>query len=546
MGHWAGGRAARASLVTVFLVLAVGLAGCGGSATQAPPTKNTLPTAAASPTASPVVVTGGAKVDVTGTAPGITPGQSLTFVSQVYTLGPTGPLTSPATVTIQLDNALPAGTPIVVATREAPTDSWSYLPATLTSDGQHAQFTTTHLSDFGVMSIDASQIFSDFKASVAPALVSGVVRATPAPTCSTPAKALQDGYAVGTAPTAADAATAIAKADAAAAGTQTPVGTTTRPAPRRKTLFWCLGRSGDTRTVTVVNRRPFAVQVSHGTAAATAVDSKVQGLWASWLGVLAPGSQDTFLAPGGAATYSADLQPKTTLELTTGTSAVAQSLRLLYAAVSAVDVQVQRFGVADPQPLDTFNALLARRTCKNALGQGGAALLTGCFSPRQVMRTYGTNGRLLLPLVTAPGMRLFFNNRSSFLATQGLQVDTQTVYVHRSAPDFGALVGSWSGHTRTLSISATGLVVERISDGCCHRVIDLTYQLSQPQAGGGTTTATATLTRVVVHDRKALGTKPPRVGATGTISLTKGIISAPYVGTSFCGPKAAAHGACGA
>ena len=175
------------------LVLGLLLTACGGKAQNVAPSINTLPSASPSPKASPVTVTGlpdAAKLQVSDGEPGTPPGGGLDFVSPVYTIGPSGPLPAAAKVSIELDHPLPRNTDLVVATREALTDSWTWLPATLSADQRHAEFTTRHLSQFGALSVDTPELISSFKQQVQAGLVSGVNKAAksrPAPPRSWPA-----------------------------------------------------------------------------------------------------------------------------------------------------------------------------------------------------------------------------------------------------------------------------------------------------------------------------------------------------------------------
>jgi hypothetical protein len=518
-----GNHRARGALTLVcVLVLGLLLTACGGKGRELAPTVNTLPSASASPKASPVTITGlpdAAKLQVSDGDPGTAPGGSLDFVSSVYSIGPSGPLPTAAKVSIELDHALPRSTALVVGTREGLTDSWTWLPATLSADQKHAEFTTRHLSQFGVLAIDAPEVISSFKQQAQAGLVSGVNKAVKRPTCTDPKKARLDGY------------------------------TATVLSPPRGTLAWCFGLEKDKRVLKVVNRRLVPVQVSHGDAVATATTSNVRGVWTTWLGILAPGSKDTFLAPGGSVTYDAELEPKTKLDVTAETDARAQSVRALYSAVRAIVAEVQNFGVATPDPVQTFQGLVARPQCADALGQGSDALLAGCLSLRKMKQTFGNNALLLAPLVSSRSMKVFLANRFKFLSTQDQKVDTQQVTIARAAPDFAGLVGTFRGHTRSLRVTKDGLVTETQFSGCCQKVISLTYQLSEPRTTGkgakAVTTATALLTKVS-YDKKTYGSKPPKPGATGTIIIKNGVVTTPFASTTYCDRAAGKKGKCGA
>ncbi len=513
---------ARGALALVcVLVLGLLLTACGGKAQNVTPSINTLPSASATPKASPVTVTGlpdAAKLQVSDGDPGTAPGGGLDFVSPIYSIGPSGPLPTAAKVTIQLDHAVARNTQLVVASRESLTQSWTWLPATLTADQRHAQFVTRHLSEFGVLTVDAPEMISSFKQSVQAGLVSSVNTAKK-PVCTGMKDARLDGY------------------------------TATVVSPPRTTLAWCFGLDKGKRVLKIVNRRQVPVQVSHGAAAATETTSNVRGLWTTWLGILAPGSKDTFLAPGGTATYDAELQPKTKMDVIAETDAKAQSTRALYAAVRAIVAQVQDYGVANPDPVQTFQGLVARPQCADALGQGSDTLLAGCLSQRKMTQTFGNNAVLLAPLLTSRTMRVFMANRFKFLATQDQAVDTQQITIARAAPDFATLVGTFRGHTRSLRVTKDGLVTETQYSGCCQKVVTLVYQLSEPRTTGtgatAVTTAQAVLTKST-YDKLAMTTAPPKPGTTGTITVKNGVVTTPFVSSTYCDKTAAKKGKCGA
>ena len=113
-----------------------------------------------------------------------------------------------------------------------------------------------------------------------------------------------------------------------------------------------------------------------------------------------------------------------------------------------------------------------------------------------------------------------------------------------SAVTLTAFAGSWTGHTRSMTVSASGSAHEVVYDGCCTQEIDMTFRLSSPR---GTTaaraTATATVTAVALY---ALPGPAPKVGQTGTASLVDGVLTAPFGGNTYCDNAAAARSECGA
>ena len=105
-----GALPARA-LVTALVVLSVSACGGGTDPTSLP---KPAPSIAATPENVGVEVTGlpdGDDFTVTDTSVGVENGANLDFVSPVFTVEPSGQLSQPVRVTVELDNALPDDRP---------------------------------------------------------------------------------------------------------------------------------------------------------------------------------------------------------------------------------------------------------------------------------------------------------------------------------------------------------------------------------------------------------------------------------------------------
>lgn len=114
-------------------------------------------------------------------------------------------------------------------------------------------------------------------------------------------------------------------------------------------------------------------------------------------------------------------------------------------------------------------------------------------------------------------------------------------------PILTEFVGTWSGHTRLLTISNSGLGKESISDGCCTSVLDLTFQLSDPQGiGVKKARATATVTAVRLGPGWYANTPPPVVGQLGMLTINGGVITDHISGTTFCDSAKTSTSTCGA
>jgi hypothetical protein len=143
------------------------------------------------------------------------------------------------------------------------------------------------------------------------------------------------------------------------------------------------------------------------------------------------------------------------------------------------------------------------------------------------------------PPLTTAGTRTDPATRTAAGASSTPHV-TQTA----SAVSLAAFAGQWSGHTRSLTVSASGSGHETVYDGCCTQQIDMTFRLSNPHGTSAAhATATATVTAVALY--ATLG-PAPKIGQTGTVSLIDGVLTDSLDGVTYCNQAAAEHSACGA
>ena len=127
----------------------------------------------------------------------------------------------------------------------------------------------------------------------------------------------------------------------------------------------------------------------------------------------------------------------------------------------------------------------------------------------------------------------------------GQRTTQQRIAVKRVAPDFTAFTGLWSGKSRSLVIGGDGVVTETVYDDAGKLVVQLTYQLGYPEKKNDTSSADTTITKVKVGQRKLLKGRVPRVGAEGTLTITKGIVRPPYLNTTYCDAPKSKKGVCG-
>ena len=504
-------RAPRRALLALFVVLTA--TACGGDVDGTPNAGPAPPSVVATPTDPPVEVLGlpsGVELVVSEPATGVETGDNLTFVSPVFALTPAGPLDRPVTVRMRLDNALPTATPILAASRATPDQPWGYLPGVLTSDQQHVEFATSRLDEFGILSIDREGALASLLGDIRGGMASRIDRKLEKPVCAGEEAARKGGYTVA--------------------------------ASKTKTLLWCFGIENDKRVVKITNRRLTPVEVAHPKVEVLQNPATAKA-WKHWSGAL--GSANTFLTPGRSATYDADLEPVTGLLLNAESATAGQSLRLMQATVRAMVLRLTAFGLGRANVVKTVSTLLARPRCAKTLSKGSEALIARCFAKPQLVATFGSRGLLLAPLVSAPAFPVFVKEQAQKLTAQARTTERQRILVRRAAPDFTAFTHLWWGPSRSLTIDGGGLAVERRMDDLGGRIIDVTYQLEDPETEAGTSTAATTVVAVHVSRPKYVTGRVPRVGQTGTIRLREGVISPPYFTARFCNTAAAKRGACG-
>lgn len=107
---------------------------------------------------------------------------------------------------------------------------------------------------------------------------------------------------------------------------------------------------------------------------------------------------------------------------------------------------------------------------------------------------------------------------------------------------------SYYGHDRGLGITRDGRAQESVNSGCCFRVIDLRFRLSQPHGTPRNAAAVATVTGVRLRKRSMWpkSIPIPRVGERRTLRFRNGVLTESLTGTTYCAPSRGGDGKCGA
>ncbi|WP_445256846.1 hypothetical protein [Nocardioides aurantiacus] len=486
------------------------LSGCG--AKEAEPQAAQLPAAppSSSPTEEqPVEVVGVADPDAFSVGEPSSPpepGGGLYPVSEVYPVAHEGALEAPTLVRMALDNAVPSGTPVVVVTRATADAPWSYLDGDLDAGRRHVEFITSAVGEFGVLAMDRASVLAavrDDLAGVAPP----TAPTTAAAPCVGATAARKDGY--------------------------------TAESWKRETVSWCFGDLGEGRTLRLTNDRavPVRVRVPGATAPETSGATTDDVPWDAW--AAAVGTRGgTWLAPGRTATYDVELEPGATLLATATDDAAGRSVQALRSLSTTLAARLRAFGVEGaPAPRKLFADLLGERSCTRALGKDAAALLEGCAGEDALGALVPAASVLLAPVLDAPVLGRTLTEQLDRLADEAADVE-QRIQVSRDEPTFEGLVGSYRGANRTLVVSESGVVTEKLASAT-GPVIDLTYRLSEVTGDAARRSATATLTAVRVGDPEMISGAVPQVGATGRFALERGVVTPPFLGTTYCTPSVA-------
>ena len=102
--------------------------------------------------------------------------------------------------------------------------------------------------------------------------------------------------------------------------------------------------------------------------------------------------------------------------------------------------------------------------------------------------------------------------------------------------------GSWTGHTRSLTVSPQGRVHEEVYSGCCTPELTMDYQLTSV-TGTSPTEATATGQVTAVKAGPNTGAPPPAIGSSITLTRHGDQITDSITDASFCKPKTQGCGA---
>lgn len=379
------------------------------------------------------------------TTAGWTPFAKLQPLTPVIDVTPSGALPAPMTLRMRLNRQAGPDDLVVIATSEQLNGSWIQLKATISPDGWYASAQVTHLSFLTTMFFSLKQLVATFKTNFLDNGVTGdlFTEATP-PACANATQVSQDGYLLA--------------------------------ASAKDTVYKCLGVENGTRVLKVVSRVRYPLEISTSNLA-------IQHWAGPQFGRLNSLGTENILYPFDEVDYAvSDLDPGQRAILATEYSGVAQSLYALQVGVttllSLVDFFGEGAGIAlkggrlSKTAFDTVGEKAADfvqvATCASALSKHNAgAVISGCFSPAQILDAFGWKGLLLAPLMAISDVVTFF--RSSIEAVAGLLggQDKYGIIISRASPSLASFIGKWYVHGSALTINADGTGVFWSNAGPC-------------------------------------------------------------------------------
>jgi streptogramin lyase len=329
--------------------------------------------------------------------------QALGLMTQIT---PIGKLPAPMMLRFKLNRPVKNGEVAFLATSEGPDGPWALLQPIISSDGWDASVQTDHLSWWQPLWFDLKAAASDFKKEVLDGLTGDMTTEAEQPHCDNESQARQDNYLIASS--------------------------------AKSTLYWCFGFEDGARVLKIVNRMRYPLEVSHGGFTVKQFAGPTLDL--DQLARLGSG-QTTILYPFEEADYTVNLSPGSQALISTAYSGYAQSLyQLEFGVTTFVDVlglisngEIAETGFARTAAL--MNKFLAPAECANALlpEPNAGKLISGCFTPEQIMEVFGWKGLLLAPLMTIGPLVEFFHSELNVLGDQFNDRDKYQILVRRSA-----------------------------------------------------------------------------------------------------------------
>lgn len=397
-----------------------------------------LPSSPSAATERPI----GANVSVIGNAPeGIK--AVVTRESAPFKMSPLGPMVditpsgkidgAPLTLRFKLNKRVSAQE-VLIAVRETPKGEWSLIKPTVSADGMFASVTTDHLSWWEPYWYDIKEALSELH-QFFNTISSDLFTTAQKPTCANEPAARVEGYSI--------------------------------DSSYKNTLYWCFGIEDGARVLKVVNRKPYALELTHPGLTVKHIDNFNLDFdqLARW------GSGTTsILYPFEEEDFNVDVPPGKQAGVFTEYAGFAQSLFQLQVGVEALASVLSLFGATDigfkdlvtPKGLKLVlnwmqALLLDARDCANAMfPPDPAKVFSGCLQPENIVKAFGWKGLILTTFMAVSSVLGFF--RSSYVSLLDLWPgkDKYGIIISRSNTQaiLATYVGTWYIHGGSMTINA--------------------------------------------------------------------------------------------
>lgn len=317
--------------------------------------------------------------------------------SEVFNIGPSGPLPMPTTLTLPLLRPAPTDGEIVVFTAEAAEGPWSPVPTTVAPDGLHVTVQVSHLSFFTALRISTAEVLHALKTEIIDGLTGDFTAEAERPQCSGEDEARSDGYSI--------------------------------TSTQSDTVYWCFGIENGVRVLRVVNNRRYPLLMEYPGLAVVSQDN--DATWARFGEFIAGKSKITVL-PRSQAVFAVDINPAQQGTVSTTVDALGQHVYAAFTGIEALVEILTRFGAGSgSEAINIAGDLLSAADCYQQLGDTAGEILNACLSPAQILDAFGLWGVVLAPIMATGEISNYFRSTLNAIGDQINDRDRYEINVDR-------------------------------------------------------------------------------------------------------------------
>ncbi|MBS2551513.1 hypothetical protein KGQ19_32060 [Catenulispora sp. NL8] len=174
--------------------------------------------------------------------------------------------------------------------------------------------------------------------------------------------------------------------------------------------------------------------------------------------------------------------------------------------------------------------------------------LTACSSTGSTTTAAGANTSSTAAANAATSSAVISTSVASVSASPSTSTAPGAGNAPTGASNLKPFVGTWTGHTRTLTISADGIATEKVYDGCCTVAWTLRFSVDHASGSHADAALYTTLLSATFNENPDFptpGSPEAQKGQGGIAGVQDGVLTEPYAGGTFCDAAADAAGKCG-